>query len=438
MIQLRMRRGVHPPEGKLSAGKPIEEFPVPKQVVIPLSQHAGKPATPLVKKRQKVKTGEKIGEASGFISAPVHSSVTGTVKTLETVLLPNGSSALAAIIAVDEGEEEWAEPTWPMKDLSALTPEDLRTITREAGIVGLGGAVFPTSVKISPPKEYPIDSVIVNGAECEPYLTSDHRLMLEHTQEIFQAAQLLKMTVGAKRGYIAIEDNKRDAAEAFENLVKGVGDWEVVLLKTRYPQGAEKSLIKVILGREVPMGGLPFHVGALVQNVGTLYAIYEAAARGIPLIRRVVTVTGEGVKNPSNFLTRIGTSAAELLQAAGADLEAARKIVFGGPMMGMAVKAPEIPVLKSTSGILVLSSVKKKKVFPCLYCGKCVYACPLGITTTRLVKYIQAGMWDQAKAFGLFNCMECGVCSYVCPANIPLVHWIRYGKFMVRMMEAKQ
>ena len=436
MIELRMRRGVHPPEGKLSASSPIQEFPLPKQVVIPFSQHAGKPATPLVKKRQKVKTGEKIGEASGFISAPVHSSVTGTIKALETVLLPNGSSALAAIISV-EGEDDWAEPTWPVKELSELTPDDLRKITREAGIVGLGGAVFPTSVKISPPKEYPIDSVIVNGAECEPYLTSDHRLMLEHTEEIFQAAQLLKMTVGAKRGYIAIEDNKRDAAEAFEKLAKGMPDWEVVLLKTRYPQGAEKSLIKVILGREVPVGGLPFHVGALVQNVGTLYAIYEAAAKGIPLIKRVVTVTGEGVEKPSNFMTRIGTSAKELLTAAGAPLDEAAKIIFGGPMMGMAVKSPDIPVLKSTSGLLVLTSAKKRKVFPCLYCGKCVYACPLKITTTRLVKYIQAGMWDQAKAFGLFNCMECGVCSYVCPANIPLVHWIRYGKFMVRMMEAK-
>jgi len=436
MLKLRMKRGVHPPEGKISASREIQEFPLPKQVIIPFSQHTGKPATPLVKKRQDVKTGEKIGEAAGFISAPVHSSVTGKVKALETVLLPNGTSTLAAFIEVT-GEDEFAEPTWPMKEISQLTPDDVRTIAREAGIVGLGGAVFPTAVKISPPKEYPIDSVIVNGAECEPYLTSDHRLMVEHAQEILTAAELLKNTVGASRGYIAIEDNKPDAIESFEKLVNGVKGWEVVSLKTRYPQGAEKSLIKVILGREVPMGGLPFHVGALVQNVGTLYALYEAAVKGIPLIKRVVTVTGDGVTQPSNFLVRIGTNMREVLEAAGADLENAEKLIVGGPMMGISVKTPEIPVLKSTSGIIIMRKVYKGKVYPCLYCGRCVYACPLSITTTRLVKYIQAEMWDQAKAFGLFNCMECGVCSYVCPANIPLVHWIRYGKFKVRSMEAK-
>ncbi len=436
MLKLRMKRGVHPPEQKISASKAIQEFPLPKQVVIPFSQHTGKPATPLVKKRQEVKTGEKIGEAAGFISAPVHSSVTGKVKGLETVLLPNGNSTLGAIIEVT-GEDEFADPTWPIKDVSTLTPDEVRQIAREAGIVGLGGAVFPTSVKISPPREYPIDSVIVNGSECEPYLTSDHRLMVEHAEEIFQAAELLRNTVGASRGYIAIEDNKPDAIEAFQKVLNGVKGWEVVSLKTRYPQGAEKSLIKVILNREVPMGGLPFHVGALVQNVGTLFALYEAATRGIPLIRRVVTVTGDGVNEPSNFMVRIGTNAREVLEAAGADLENAEKIIFGGPMMGVSVKSVDIPVIKSTSGILVMRTARKPKVYPCLYCGKCVVACPLHITPTRLVKYIQAEMWDQAKEFGLFNCMECGCCSYVCPSNIPLVHWIRYGKFMVRSMEAK-
>lgn len=436
MLKLRMKRGVHPPEEKISASKAIKEFPVPKQVIIPFSQHTGKPATPLVKKRQEVKTGEKIGESAGFISAPIHSSVTGKIKGLETVLLPNGNSTLAAIIEVT-GEDKFAEPTWPMKDISELTPEEVRQIAREAGIVGLGGAVFPTSVKISPPKEYPIDSVIVNGSECEPYLTSDHRLMVEHAEEIFHAAELLRNTVGASRGYIAIEDNKPDAIEAFEKVVNGVEGWEVVSLKTRYPQGAEKSLIKVILNREVPMGGLPFHVGALVQNVGTLFALYEAATKGIPLIKRVVTVTGDGVSEPSNFMVRIGTSAREVLEAAGADLENAEKVIFGGPMMGISVKSVDIPVIKSTSGILVMRSARKPKVYPCLYCGRCVVACPLHITPTRLVKYIEAGMWDQAKEFGLFNCMECGCCSYVCPSNIPLVHWIKYGKFMVRSMEAK-
>ncbi len=436
MIKLRMKRGIHPKERKISSSKEIQEFPLPKRVIIPFSQHTGKPAIPIVKKRQEVKTGEKIGEASGFISSPVHSSVTGKVKALETVLLPNGSSSLAALIDVT-GEDVLAEPTWPVKDISSLTPGEVRKITREAGIVGLGGAVFPTSVKISPPEEYPIDSIIVNGSECEPFLTSDHRLMVEHAEEIFKAAQLLKEVIKASHGYIAIEDNKPDAIEAFEKLVSGLEAWDVVSLRTHYPQGAEKSLIKVILNREVPMGGLPFHVGALVQNVGTLYAIYEAAVKGVPLTKRVVTVTGDGVPNPSNYMVRVGTNAREVLEAAGAELDNLEKIIFGGPMMGLSVKTPDIPVLKSTSGLLAIKRAYRGKVYPCLYCGRCVVVCPLQITPTRLVKYIQAGMWDQAKKFGLFNCMECGCCSYVCPSNIPLVHWIKYGKYMVRRMETK-
>lgn len=435
MIRLRMKSGVHPQENKITAQKKITEFPAPKLVYIPFSQHTGKPAKPLIKRGDQVKTGQKIAEAEGFISAPVHSSVTGKVKAIDTMLVASGNYVLGAIIETS-GEDEMAEPTWPMKDLSTLTPEEIRQIAREAGIVGLGGAAFPTAVKLSPPPEYPIDTLILNGSECEPYLTSDHRLMVEHPEEILKGAELIQRAVNAKKVFIAVEDNKSDAIEAFEKLVNGRKDWEVVSLKTRYPQGAEKTLIKVILNREVPVGGLPFHVGVLVQNVGTAYTLYKAAIEGTPLIKRVVTITGDGVKEGGNFFVRIGTLAKELLQHCGADLEEIKKLIFGGPMMGVAVKSFEVPVVKATSGILALKEVPRLKEYPCLYCGKCVEVCPLGITPTRLVKYIKAAKYEEAKKFGLYNCMECGCCAYVCPSNIPLVHWIRYGKFIVRKREA--
>ncbi len=435
MIRLRLKAGVHPEENKLSAASPTRPFPAPSMAVVPFSQHAGKPAKPLVKRGEQVKTGQKIGEAEGFISAPVHSPVTGKVKAIDTVLTASGAYLLATIIE-RTGDDEWAEPTWPLKDPSQLSPEEIRQIAREAGLVGLGGAAFPTAVKLSPPQQYPIDTVILNGSECEPYLTSDHRLMVEEPEKILEGAELVRRAVNAEKVFIAIEDNKPDAIEAFEKLVRGMKGWEVVSLKTRYPQGAEKSLIKVILNREVPVGGLPFHVGVLVQNVGTAYSLYRAASEGKPLIERVVTVTGDAVKEPSNFWVRIGTSAKALLEACGTDMDSVEKVIFGGPMMGVAVKSTDVPVVKATSGILALKARPRLKEYPCLYCGRCVEVCPLGITPTRLVKYIKAGKYEEAKKFGLFNCMECGCCSYVCPSNIPLVHWIRIGKFTVRKREA--
>jgi electron transport complex protein RnfC len=424
-------KGIHPPDKKeLSKDFKTEIFPAPSTIVIPLHQHIGAPAEPLIGKKDRVLKGQKIGEAKGFISAPIHSSVSGTVKSVEPHLTPSGKKVISVII-VNDGEDEIHPDIKPLKDdISSYSPEEVRTAVREAGIVGLGGAAFPTSVKLSPPKEFPVDTVILNGAECEPYLTTDYRLMLEKVDELIIGAEILKETVGASKIYIGIEDNKEDLINLYAEKLKGRADFEVAPLKTKYPQGGEKMLVKAILEREVPTGGLPFHVGVLVQNVGTTYAIYETLKTGLPLIERGLTITGEGIKTPKNLSVRIGTMFKDIVEFAGGYIGTPGKLIMGGPMMGISQWTDSVPVIKATSGILVLpdEELSHKKEYPCISCNSCVDHCPMNLVPTRIVKLAQNKLFEESKNWGLLDCIECGTCSYVCPANIPLVHWIRYGK----------
>ncbi len=435
------KRGTHPPDMKeLSREAKIEVLKPPKLIVVPLSQHTGAPSKPLVKKKDRVLKGQKIGEISGFISANIHSPVSGTVKDVAPYNFPLGKTVLSVIIENDEEEELFPEIKPLHDDPFSYTPEEVISAVKEAGIVGLGGAAFPTHVKLSPPKEYPIDTVILNGAECEPYLTTDYRLMLEKTDEIIAGARILQKTVSAKKIFIGIEDNKPDVLKLFDEKLKGESDFEVVSLKTKYPQGAEKALIKAITGREVPnKGGLPFHVGVLVQNVGTVYAIYETLRTGMPLIERVLTVTGEGVKEKKNLLTRVGTLVKDIIEYAGGYTDKKGKLIMGGPMMGVSQWTDDVPVLKATSGILVLpeEKIKRKKEFPCIACNNCVNHCPMNLVPTRIVTLVKNERYDDAVEWGLLDCFECGTCSYVCPAGIPLVHWIRLGKYEVNKRRKK-
>ncbi len=438
MLTRALKAGVHPDECKFTAGSQIQQFECPERLYVPLQQHLGRKAKPVVKKGEIVKKGQRIGEADGFISANIHAPAGGKVKTIEKVMLPNGVFDDAIVIEVNLESGEVAEPTWPMKPLSELTPDDIRIIAREAGIVGLGGATFPTAVKLTPPDNVKIDTLIINGAECEPYLTADHRLMLERTEGIIEGAELVRRAVGAEKVFIGIEDNKKDAIQKFDELLKNKSGWEVVSLRSIYPQGAEKNLIKVVTGREVPVGGLPFNVNVAIQNVGTVYSIFRAATEGIPLVERVVTVSGDAVSNPGNFVIPFGTPAKLVLERCGALFDEIEKVIFGGPMMGMAIKGYDVPVIKSTSGILCFKRAVREKPKACLNCGKCVEVCTLNIAPTRVVKFIRAGKLEEAKNAGLLNCMECGCCAYICPSRIPLVQWLRYGKFMLRKMEAQK
>ncbi len=441
MKKRTFKKGTHPPDMKeLSREAKIEVFNPQKILVLPLSQHTGAPAKPLVKKKERVLKGQKIGEIAGFISANIHSPVSGTVKDVAPYNSPLGRTTLSVIIEND-GEEELHPDIRPLHDDPfSYKPEEVVSAVKEAGIVGLGGAAFPTHVKLSPPKEFPIDTVIINGAECEPYLTTDYRMMIERTDEIISGARILKETVSAKKVYIGIEDNKPDAIEAFEKKLNGESDIEVVPLKTKYPQGAEKSLIKAITGREVPnKGGLPFHVGVLVQNVGTAYAIYETLKTGMPLIERVLTVTGEGIKEKKNLQVRIGTLFKDIIEHCGGYTDKKGKLIMGGPMMGISQWTDDIPVLKATSGILILSEekAKPKKEYPCIACNSCVDHCPMNLVPTRIVTLVKNERYDDATQWGLLDCFECGTCSYVCPAGIPLVHWIRLGKYEVNKRRKK-
>jgi electron transport complex protein RnfC len=370
--------GVHPADNKhLSAHKPTVPAAIPKRAVIPLSQHIGAPTKPLVVIGQEVKKGEKIGETTGFVSAPVHASISGKVVALGSFPHSLGMNIPAVVIESD-GKDEWIAGLKENADYNLLSPDELKKIVQDAGIVGMGGATFPTHVKLAPPKEKPIDVVILNGAECEPFLTSDHRLMLERPKEIIGGLKMLMRILGVQKGYIGIEDNKPDAIETMTKAAAGSPEVKIWPVKVKYPQGAEKMLIKAIACRTVPAGGLPMDVGVVVQNVGTAEAIYTAVRYGRPLIERYVTVTGRGVKEPKNFLARIGTPFSQLIEEAGGMTEDASKVIAGGPMMGMSQYTLEVPVIKGTSGITVLpkAEVNVKSYGPCIRCGRCIDACP--------------------------------------------------------------
>ena len=423
--------GVHPPENKLSAQGEIITLPLPEQVTIPLSQHIGAPAVPTVKKGDQVKVGQIIGQAAGFISANIHSSVSGTVMSLDPVVDASGYPRPAVTIKV-EGDE-WDENILkdPInKQPGTFTKEEILAAISAAGIVGMGGATFPTQVKLSPPPGSTAEVLIINGVECEPYLTADHRLMLEHGKELIIGIELIMKALGVKRTIVGIENNKRDAIEELGKLARLADGIEICPLKIQYPQGGEKQLIQATTGKFVPSGGLPIAVGAVVQNVGTVYAVYEAVMKHKPLFERVVTVTGKSLKEPGNYLCRIGTPISQLIEAAGGLPEDTGKVIGGGPMMGKALTNTNIPVTKGTSGILLMRQEEsaRKEYRNCIRCSKCVSVCPMGLEPYYLMLLGEHNKLEMLESEKIMDCIECGSCSFTCPANRPLLDVIRLGK----------
>ncbi len=433
-VKVRMirsfRGGIHPEHFKrATADLPTRSALSPARVAVLMQQHIGAPCEPLVCVGDKVKVGQRIGDSKGFVSAPVHASVSGEVAEIREYPHPGGKPAKAVVIESD-GLFELHEGVKPQPDLESLSPDDLRQIIREAGIVGMGGAAFPTHVKLSPPPDKPIDTVIINGAECEPFLTADHRLMLERPAAVIFGLKVFLKLLGLKKGFIGVEDNKPGCIEALKEAAQDDAAIEVCSLKTKYPQGAEKQLIKVFTGREVPPGGLPMDVGALVQNTGTAAAVADALQKGLPTIDRIVTVTGPGVVSPANLLVKVGTMVSEIVEQCGGLKDNARKIILGGPMMGLAQAGMDMPVIKGTSGILVLTDeeVVMHEVKACIRCGRCVEACPMNLLPNMLGSAAEMGLLDKAEAFYATDCIECGCCAYVCPAKRPLTQWIRMAK----------
>jgi Na+-translocating ferredoxin:NAD+ oxidoreductase subunit C len=423
--------GVHPPENKLSAGKPIEVLPLPVSVFIPVAQHIGAPAVPLVKKGDVVKVGQVIAKSSSFVSTNIHSSVSGTVKRVDFQADSSGYPKQG--IFIDVQGDEWVEEIDRSSDLVKEFNLDGDTLVKkiqDAGIVGLGGATFPTHVKLVPPKGMKANVLLINGVECEPYLTSDHRLMLEKPDEILVGTRLLMKALNVDRAVIGIENNKPDAIRLLSEKAKEYNGISVTALKVKYPQGGEKQLIKAVTGKEVPSGGLPIAVGAVVNNVGTAFAVYEAIQKNKPLFERVVTITGKNVSRPSNFLVRIGTPTTALLEAAGGMPENTGKIISGGPMMGRAVASLDIPVTKGTSGILLMQKEESKRdnVLACIRCSRCVSVCPMGLEPYLLMTLSEKQLWDRCESDKVMDCIECGSCSYTCPSGRPLLDYIRYGK----------
>lgn len=423
--------GVHPPENKLSADKKIQVLPIPKSVFIPVAQHIGAPSTPLVKRGDEVKVGQVIAKSSSFVSTNIHSSVSGKVKKVDFSADSSGYPKQG--IFIDVADDEWLVEIDRTEELVKdfdLKGSEIINMIQEAGIVGLGGATFPTHVKLVPPRGMKAEMLLINGVECEPYLTSDHRLMLEKTDEILVGTQLLMKALNVEKAGIGIENNKPDAIQLFTEKAKVYNGIEIFALKVKYPQGGEKQLIKAVSGKEVPSGGLPIAVGAVVSNVGTAFAIYEAIQKNKPLFERVVTITGKGVEKPSNFKVRIGTSTAELVEAAGGLPKNTGKVISGGPMMGRAVASLDVPVTKGTSGILLMEDEESKRgeYINCIRCSRCATVCPMGLEPYLLMTLGEKQIFDRAEEEKIMDCIECGSCSYTCPSNRPLLDYIRYGK----------
>jgi electron transport complex protein RnfC len=427
--------GLDLPENKLTAEQVIRDLPLPSRVIIPLAQHTGEVATPTVAAGDKVKTGALIGAATGAVSANVHASVSGIVDKIEPIVDANGLKTPAVFI--DTVDDLWEENI--IQDDRRITncnlsPQQILEKIRDAGIVGMGGAAFPTHIKLSPPPGSRATVLIINAAECEPYLTSDHRLMLEKGEEIMIGIKIMMTVCNVNRAVIGIENNKKDAIKHLSHIAGRFFGIEVVSLKTRYPQGGEKQLIDAIIRRQVPAGQLPISAGAIVQNIGTAHAIYEAVQKNKPLIERIVTVTGRSLTNPCNLRVRIGTPIHHLIACAGGLPENAAKVISGGPMMGRALPDVNLPVVKGTSGILVLSTdeSQQKEMRNCIRCAQCVTVCCMGLNPTLLMNSVDFKEWDLTERNDVMNCIECGACSYTCPANRPLLDYIRKGKNRVR------
>lgn len=423
--------GVHPPENKFASSAAIETVPVPKRVLIPVAQHLGAPASVLVKRGDEVKTGQLIAKSSGFISANIHSSVSGKVFKIEPVLDQSGYKRTAVIINTEE--DQWEEGIDTSADIIrdvALTKEEIIQRINDMGIVGLGGATFPTHVKMIVPDGKKAEYLIINGVECEPYLTSDHRLMLEKGEEILIGTTILMKALGVEKALFGIENNKPDAIGHISKLAKDFKGISVHALRVKYPQGGEKQLIKALTGREVPSGKLPIETGCVVDNVGTAYAVYEAVQKKKPLIERVVTVTGKAAIKPSNFMVRIGTPISALVEKAGGVPEDLGKVVGGGPMMGKALMSMEAPVVKGSSGILLIPETESHRVAirNCIRCGRCVTVCPIGLEPYLLAQLASHELWESAEDEMIMDCIECGSCHYTCPSGRPLLDYVRLGK----------
>jgi electron transport complex protein RnfC len=440
MLKTFPKGGIHPPENKLTSAKSIKKLPVPKVVYVPISQHIGIPAEIIVDRKDKVEIGQVIAKSGGFVSSNIHSPVAGTVTKLDMIIDTSGYKKQCIVIRTDaKNESNFQEIDYPLKKEISLSPKEIVQRISDYGIVGLGGATFPSHVKLNV-KDKKLDCLLINGVECEPYLTADHRLMLEKTEEIIVGIKILMHALHVNKAVIGIESNKRDAIEIFKRLTANEKEIQVAALKVKYPQGSEKQLVKAILKREVPKNGLPLDVGVIVNNVGTIYAIYQAIQHNKPLIERVVTVTGKSVKKPSNFLVRVGTPVKDLIEAANGLPEHTGKIISGGPMMGKAVLNADIPVVKGTSGILLMDDKEAKRGEPntCIRCGKCVSVCPMGLEPFLLSKSSKLAKFDVVEKELVMDCIECGSCSFTCPSNIPLLDYIRLGKNKVVIRNRNQ
>jgi electron transport complex protein RnfC len=426
--------GVHPPENKFSAHNSIHQFSLPGSVSILLSQHLGAPAKVIVNKGDTVKAGQLIAKGDGFVSSNLHASVSGKISKIDDITDVSGYRRQAVFI--DVAGDEWManiiRDNVLNRDIQFTGEEIIRRIS-EAGIVGLGGATFPTHVKLTVPRGKKAECLIVNGVECEPYLTSDHSLMREKGEEIMVGIQLLKKALNVSIAHIGIENNKPDAIQLMRKLASDYDGIEVHALQVKYPQGGEKQLIKAITGREVPSGGLPVDVGTVAFNVGTVFAVYEAVQKNKPLFERIVTISGKIIKQPANFRVRIGTPISAVIEAAGGLPEDTGKIICGGPMMGKAINDPAVPVMKGTSGVLLLATGEsmRRNMLPCIRCAKCVSVCPMGLEPYLLMPLMQNNDFDRLEEEHVMDCIECGSCSYICPADRPLLDYIRLGKLNV-------
>jgi electron transport complex protein RnfC len=423
--------GVHPEDNKVySRLQSIERLPMPKELIVALSQHLGSPAKALKAKGDSVARGEKIGEAAGFISADVHSPVSGTIKEIRKVSLANSVVCDAFVIIPDEEQPSIDESCIDWREQSK---DQLLATIKDFGIVGLGGATFPAHVKFSIPRDKKVDVFVVNGVECEPYLTADYRIMLEQGEQVLEGAMICSKIIGSEKIIIGIEMNKPDCIKHLSQLVKEKGyPIQIVGLKVKYPQGDEKQLLKATIKKEIPSGKLPLDIGAVVANIGTCNAVYEAVCLGKSLYERVVSVTGECISKPKNILAPIGTKVSDLLQFCDGFKSEPEKLVSGGPMMGFSFFDTETPITKGFSGLLALGSQKKYRSSACLNCGRCVAACPIGLMPAKLYRYITHGQYEEAMNTSLMDCKECGCCSYVCPAQLPLVHTMKTGKKLGR------
>lgn len=437
--------GIHPQEDKLSAHQPIEQAMLPQQAVIMLGQHIGAPAKPIVAKGDKVKVGTKIAEPGGYVSAAIHSSVSGIVAKIDMAVDASGYAKPAVFINVEGDEwEESIDRTDTLINTCTLSPEEIIQKITDAGIVGMGGACFPTQVKLCPPPQTEAKCIIINAVECEPFLTADHQLMLEHADEIMVGISILMKAVKVNKAFIGIEANKPDAIRLLGQCASGYAGIEVIPLKMKYPQGGEKQLIEAIIGKQVSTGALPISTGAIVQNVGTVFAIYQAVQKNKPLFERVMCVTGQSLKRQTNLLVRIGTPVAQLIEACGGLPEKTGQIISGGPMMGKALSDINVPTTKGMSGVLVLEINKAKRptVQPCIRCAKCVAVCPMGLEPYLLATASAHHMFDRAEKEGIMSCIECGSCQYTCPSCRPILDFVRLGKLkvgeIIRARNAKQ